>query len=358
MPATLLEQYDGSAGIYVTWDWSGTAGVGGAILYRSDSGLTGSLTEIDTLTYPTNTFVDTYGSLESYYRVVEVDDPDAAVPTVLYTHPVTWGQETYLKAMIFYEILPFLRLWCYREHVYFNPDRTRGHVVVGKGWGVWNNDFEPIIEIGNPKSGDDQQPALQQLSRISTITDTTNAGGDYPDGLKYNIDYNGYIYFLDGNDDAEPIQVYDNVWATYNFKAVTNHHVNMMLTRAFLAITAQPGVSKLTQIGQAPYSWDPAIVSGATGYLLRQIALQLSIPQIAIFFSLDHRDEEDLISQRKEMIDTLNTKSKEYLEEFNVMLERIRIERYPRLGIITTPEFQLPGGRTRFFRAMFKGSRA
>ena len=60
--------------------------------------------------------------------------------------------------------------------------------------------------------------------------------------------------------------------------------------------------------------------------------------------------------ERKEMIDTLNTKSKEYLEEFKDMKEIIRIERYPRIGIITVPEFQLPGGRTRFFRAMFKGN--
>jgi hypothetical protein len=247
-------------------------------------------------------------------------------------------------------------LWCYRERVYFNADRTRGNVVVGKGWGTWNNDFEPIIEIGSAQSGNSQLSVIQELSRVNTITDTTSAGDDYPNGLKYNIDYNGYIYFLDANDAPVSIQPYDRVWATYNFKAVSNHQVNMMLTRAFLGITAQPGVNKYTQIGQAPYSWDPAIVSGATGYLLRQLALQLSVPQIALFFSIDMRDEEDLVSQRKEMMDTLNTKSQEYLKEYAEMKEILRIERYPRLGVITTPEFQLPGGRTRFFRAMFKGT--
>jgi len=358
MPGLLLEQYNGAAGIYLTWDWSGTPAVGGAIVSRSDTGMNGTYLPVDAINYPTNTYVDVNGSLESFYEIIEVDDPQSATPTVLYTHPIMWGEETYLKAMIFYEVLPFLRLWCYREHVYFNADHTRGNVVVGKGWGTWNNDFEPIIEIGNAQHGDPSISPIQQLSRISTITDTTNAGGDYPTGLKYNIDYNGFIYFTDSNDDPIAIKSYDTIWATYNFKAVSNHQVNMMLTRAFLAITAQPGVPKYNQIGQAPHSWDPAIVSGAAGYLLRQLALQLSVPQISIFFSLDIRDEEDIKSQRQEMMSMLNEKSKEYLSEFKDLKEVIRIERYPRLGIITTPEFQLPGGRTRFFRAMFKGSRA
>jgi hypothetical protein len=47
-----------------------------------------------------------------------------------------------------------------------------------------------------------------------------------------------------------------------------------------------------------------------------------------------------------------------YKEEFDKQLEKLPIARYPRIGTITVPEFNLPGGRSRFFRYNFNISGA
>jgi hypothetical protein len=44
---------------------------------------------------------------------------------------------------------------------------------------------------------------------------------------------------------------------------------------ALQAINAQPGTSKYTSVGMAPFYYDAALITGATYYLLRSLLIQL-----------------------------------------------------------------------------------
>ena len=42
--------------------------------------------------------------------------------------------------------------------------------------------------------------------------------------------------------------------------------------------------------------------------------------------------------------------SKNYKEEFKELVEKLPIARFPNMRAIVVPEFNMPGGRSRFFR--------
>jgi hypothetical protein len=49
-------------------------------------------------------------------------------------------------------------------------------------------------------------------------------------------------------------------------------------------------------------------------------------------------------------IDQLRQTATMYKEEFEKLLEKLPIARYPGVRSITVPEYAMPGGRSRFFR--------
>lgn len=344
--SSLLEFYSGN-GIYIAWDWSGTIGVDTMRISRSDYGRNGPFEEIDTVTFPEFEYIDIDGNIDSFYLLEEINNNDPS--TVLYSHPIKWGEETLLNASIIYEILALQRLRIWRERLFFNRLRTSARAEFTD----WNFNPEPVIEI-NAKE-DEQNQGKQQLSMVNTVTETTETlMSDYPNGLKYTLDYNGNVFFWDNNGSEVSIKPYDDIWATYQFKAFSNHEINSALNQALRVITAQPGICKITKISQVPVNWDRAIIAGAVGYLLRRLYLRLLSPTEAIPFLLDGRSPELVSSGRSELMEKISGQAKEYLEEFKELKELLRIQGYPGLHVITTPEFILPGGRSRVFRAMFK----
>ena len=348
-----LQQYaDDANGILVTWEYSGTADVTTFSIRRAEPGFQNdpdNYTEIDTVAYPQTYYIDTDGTFRNYYIIVETDDSDPV--TELYSHPYIYAEEALLVADIYWELSYFLNLRCYRERLFFeSSNRTIGRTSMG----LWNTIPPAKVEIVAPTP--DNTEGYQTIYRTTAdaALATTTAGGDYPDGLRYDVDHNGRVYFYDYDGLAEAIKPYDEVFVTYNFRALTSRAINAALNQALQGILIQPGVSKgYTSVAQAPDRWTRAIISGAAGWLLRQLALQLMVPEPAIFFVMAGQPE-TAWQQANDRIDKMNQKSKEYLEEYWKMVEYIRIEQYPNTFAIVTPEFQLPGGRTRYFKSIFK----
>jgi hypothetical protein len=343
---SLLEYYSGQ-GIYVSWNWSGTAGAVTMAISRSDYGVSGTYTAVDVVDFPEWEYIDVSGYITSYYKFEEKDTLGA----VVYTHPIVWGEETLVMASIAYELwgLQTLRIW--RERLFMNRDRTNGRTEFIN----WNLTPAPVLEIGAKQ--DEENQGMQQLSQTAYITETSEETAlDYPDGLKYTVDYNGNVYFWDSGDTPEPIQSYDDVWASYQFKAFTNHEINDAMNQALYGILAQPGVNKGYQnIGQVPVYWGRGIVAGAAAFLLRRLQVKLFNPTLVIPFTTDQRGPEPVTETRNTLLERLSQKSKEYLEEYKEYQKSIPISKYPDIGIITTPEYVLPGGRSRYFSASFKG---
>lgn len=345
MPS-IIETYSGS-GIYFQWDWSSYSDANSTIrISRSDYGINGPWTVIDEVDYPEYAYIDLEGTIDSYYLLEELDATD----TVLYTHPTTWGEEALLRADIYYEIKWLQNLKMYRERLMSNRDRTVWRSVI---YG-WNLDPEPEIWIGS--KNDSADGGKQLLSREDCITDTTEeTDPDYPDGLKYSLDYNGKVYFWDQNNIAAAIKSYDDIHASFSFKLFSSHQINEALNRSLYSLVSQPGILiQTTSLNQIPVHWDHVIIVGAMAILMRQAQNMLLSPEGAAILSIDQTSPKSVEESRQNQVKLFSDKYREYQEEFDKLKEKVAIERYPTPYIITTPEFMLPGGRTRYFRDLFK----
>jgi hypothetical protein len=246
-----------------------------------------------------------------------------------------------------------LNIPIYDEEVLFHKNRTQASVA----FPYWNYLPRPEIRItGYSNEGD--RDSLITLSESTPIYRTINAtydpieysrdgnivqytdGNNYPDGLMYKADYLGNIYFVTATGNPVEIHSYDTVFATYNVKAFTNDQMNSALYMALQTINSQPGANKYTTVAGAPYYYEPALIYGAVYYLLRSLLVNLTQRQKRLL--LDDPD--------KSVISDLRETSKMYHDDFMELVKKLPIARYPGVRGIVVPEFNMPGGRSRFFR--------
>jgi hypothetical protein len=336
-----------SGGIFIEWDRTST-GTSYFIILRSDY-FDGVYEAIDTIDYPQNEYVDGSGTPSSYYKIEEYTYNDILLNT---SQPIN-GDELLIKSSLRYELQHLCNIPIYDEEVIFRGGRTKGSLA----FPYWNSYPKPEVRITG-KSDEGDRDAMIELSDTTPIYKTINAAYDpiqysrdgvisnyenannYPNGLKYKCDYKGGIYFVDKDDNPVSIQPYDTVYVSYSVKLLTYEQMNSALYMALQAINAQPGASKYQSVSLAPFWWEPAIVYGATFYLIRALLVSLTSRQRRLLL-------EDPDSK---IIDDLRQTSTMYKEEFDKMLEKLPISVLPGIRSIVVPEFNMPGGRSRFFR--------
>ena len=324
----------GNPGVYLEWERYTTSGVAKYNILRSTH-IDGPYTLIDSVDFPENEYVDADGQPDSYYKVQEVDGSDVVLTT---SQPIT-GDELLLKSSLRYELIDLLNVPVFDEEVIFNKDRTRATVA----FPFWNYNPRPQVRITGYSSEGDREPMII-LSEYDSINRTVNGGDpNYPDGLKIKMDYQGTIYFLDDNDDPVSIHAYDTVMVSYNVRLFTGSQMNEAMYMALQMVNSQPGSNKFPTIASAPYYYDPAIVYGATYFLLRSLLVGLNQRQKRLILQDPDNGAFDVISSLRET-------AKMYKDDFDKLLEKLPLAQYPKIGSITVPEFNMPGGRSRFFR--------
>jgi len=335
-------------GIFIEWERSGAQNVAFYKIQKS-SNFEGTYTTIATVPFPTNEGVDTNGSPSDYYRIQEVDSSG----NVLNTSSPMLGDELLVKSSLRYELEHLLNIPIYDEEVIFRRNRSVGSVA----FPFWNSVPKPEVRISGPSNQGDRDPLIQ-LSETVPIYSTINTtydpiiknrdgyesqysgGHNYPNGLLVKYDFMGNIYFIDSNGNPVEIQSYDNVLVSYSIKMITNDHMNSSLYMALQTINSQPGSRKYQKVSDAPYFYDPALVYGAAYYILR-----------SLLTSLTNRQRRLLIEDPDARItDDLRQSATMYKEEFEKMLEKLPIAFYPGIKSVVVPEFNMPGGRSRFFR--------
>jgi hypothetical protein len=336
-------------GIFIEWERYTLSGVYSYKIFRSDY-FDGTYTEIDEVLFPINEYVDGGGAPSSFYKIQEIGND---LTTVLSTSAPINGDELLIKSSLRFELEHLLNIPIYDEEVLFRRGRTQATVA----FPFWNFYPRPEVRItGSSNEGD--QDAMFTLSEYDPIYKTINSdydpilysidgtitnytsGNNYSDGLKYKCDYMGNIYFVKSDGTPQTIQSYDTVFVSYNVKAFTSQHMNSSLNMALQVINAQPGASKYPSIASVPYYYDPALVFGAAYYLLRSLLVQLTQRQRRLL--LEDPDA-SVFSNIKETAGM-------YKEDFDKLLEKLPISRYPGIRGIVVPEFNMPGGRSRFFR--------
>ena len=311
-------------------------------------------TELDfvaTVNAPLNELIDSSGNPAETYYIKQTNDDYSQIFSI----PPVIGEELLLKSSVLYELNAPLRVPVYDEEPLFGYARKSATLAYGdivtdpapqvRVTCATNNGqnssmfvVSPFVAFKNSLDQSDSDP-------FSAPTNNDN----YPNGLYYRFTNEGKLYFYDSNGDPTSVKEYDTILVSYYVKMFTNRQINNALYLALQAINAQPGLNKISNVASTPYWYDQTLVSGATYYLLRQLIVGLNQRERRLLVMDPDQNAFDAVSNLKES-------AKMYQEEFNELLKKLPLAVRPLMGTITTPEFAIPGGRSRLFRALWTTS--
>lgn len=161
----------------------------------------------------------------------------------------------------------------------------------------------------------------------------------------YEIDYfNGTVTFEDD------LTEYDAIYADYNFRWFTENDLYTFLQNSLKEINVAPPFQKWTlkdlayNIEAAQYS--AGVIYGAIKDAIRTFLMCLQFQQPQEVFGGPER--------ANSAFNNMNSLKENYEASFNRIIENKKFGKYPRIGIISIPEYTLPGGRSRWFRMLYK----
>jgi hypothetical protein len=134
----------------------------------------------------------------------------------------------------------------------------------------------------------------------------------------------------------EPLLSQDVVNADYNFRWFSDEDLDRFLDNAIQILNIYPPVTPYT-VNNVPDRFLPPILYGAAKDALRQLMMSLMFQEPSQVFGGGDKAEKAF-----HMLETLK---KNYEADWKVILEQKKYGPYPRGGIISTPEYTLPGGR-------------
>lgn len=196
--------------------------------------------------------------------------------------------------------------------------------------------FDEIIRLNKARTiGELSFPRWNQTAKVSLILNGTQIEKDFTvDYLKGRINFN------------HALSTYDQATASYNFRWFSDFELDSFIEQGINEVNIYPPQSVYT-INDLPDRWMiVSIYAAVVNVYRRWLSDILFLEPAKIFGSLQRA--KDISSQ----IDTLK---KNYEEDKKTLLEQKKFGPY--LGLtrtITTPEFTLPGGRSRWFRYLFK----
>ena len=205
---------------------------------------------------------------------------------------------------------------------------------------IYNGSDSSQFQVSHAASGNIVNFTENGTGQVYAVGTTHN----YPNGLKYKVDYQGKIYFIDNDNNPTRVQDYDIVYASYGVQLFTPHEINDAAQLALQNINMQPGSTKSNSVATAPAYYDPTIVAGAIYYLIRGLLLRLTQRETRLL--VEDPEKYDVVSGLRDML-------KEYSSEYTENLKIVGKTHYPGTVSIITPTYQLPGSRSRFFRGIW-----
>jgi hypothetical protein len=299
---------------------------------------------------PLSEYIDSAGNPSSIYYVKQSNIDF----TSCFSIPPLYGDELLIKSSVLYELNALLRIPVYDEEPLFGYLRQSATLA----YGDIVTDPAPQVRI-TCSTNNGQRSSMFVLSPYSGFTNSLDQSEsdvfsaptislNYPNGLFYRFTNEGKLYFFDTYGNPVSIQEYDTILVTYYVKLFTNKQINNALYLALQAINAQPGLNKISTVKACPFYYDQTLVSGATYYLLRQLAVGLNSRERRLLVQDSEQGSFDAVANIKDT-------AKMYQEEFGELLKKLPINQRPMMGTITVPEFSAPGSRSRVFRALWKG---
>jgi hypothetical protein len=137
----------------------------------------------------------------------------------------------------------------------------------------------------------------------------------------------------------------ETVNADYNFSWFSDEEMIRFLLNALQTVNTYPPHSGYT-LGNVPDRYTPAVLYGAAKDALRHLMLCITFQQPAQVFGGP--------DQAKQAFSNFETLKQNYEKDAEKLLEQKKLGPYPKSRMVVTPEFTLPGGRSRWFRYLFK----
>jgi len=156
------------------------------------------------------------------------------------------------------------------------------------------------------------------------------------------VDYfNGKVTFADALLPQEQVNV------DYNFRWFNEEELNRFLLNALQTVNTYPPHGSYS-LETLPSRFSPAVLYGAAKDALRQLMMCLQFQQPAQIFGGPE--------QAKQAFANFETLKQNYSSDWEKLLEQKKFGPYPTTRMVVTPEYTLPGGRSRWFRYLFKGN--
>lgn len=155
-------------------------------------------------------------------------------------------------------------------------------------------------------------------------------------------DYKANVFFNTPRDPEDIIEV------SYQFRYFTDEELMQFLLMGLYQMNSVPPSSQTySNVASAPYPWRAGILLYAAIMGLRRLVLGMNFQEKSLIFG-----EDWTIVQQK--IDNVKSIYAEYLEEWKEQAKNVKTMRLPGIGQISLPEYTLPGGRSRWFRYLYK----
>ena len=157
----------------------------------------------------------------------------------------------------------------------------------------------------------------------------------------YSIDYEkGVVVF------EEDLLAQETINADYNFRWFTDDNIDRYTFNAVQTLNMYPPQSTY-ELLTVPDRYIPIILYGAAKDAIRQLLMCLQFQQPQMVFGGPEAAQK--------AFSNLETLKKNYESDWEKLLEQKKFGPYPRSALLITPEYTLPGGRSRWFRYLFKG---
>jgi len=157
------------------------------------------------------------------------------------------------------------------------------------------------------------------------------------------VDYNGRIFF------DRLMSPEDSVNVAYNFAYFSEMEILSFLKLGLQMMNATPPASWTYQtLDSMPSTWDPAVIIWAAITAIRRLIFGLNWQEKAIIFG-----SPDAFERTQQVIANLQSLLADYLSIWQETAKNIK-KQLPPTMLYVTPEYTLPGGRSRWFRYLYK----
>jgi len=198
------------------------------------------------------------------------------------------------------------------SYIEFTKKNSTFSTVYGLAYENWNQDPRPIVRVNN---------------RIAD------------DG--WHSDYMGKIYF------DTLMAPEDSISVAYNFSYFSKEELLSFLNLGLKMMNGLPPASEAySDLQFAPYVWDGGILLFAAMTALKRLIFGLTWQEKRIIYGRPE-DAQNAAQLYQDLY-------KSYLELWTEFGKNVKTRKLPGMAMYVTPEYTLPGGRSRWFRYLYK----